>query len=320
MGLYEGLRSVAGASGTGAIDWDATVEAAKAATDPGDVTLSTAEREAYAADVTAARDALRDATETDFEVPDRIQVQNRHHWIDANAATFRRILAPLDERPDRFPTATRWLNTGTMAASLGYLARNVLGQFDPRLLAEDSVDPDLYFVHPNIEDAAANFDVDRDRFRRWIAFHEVSHVAEFAAAPWLSDYLSTRVQEGIEDLGGGLDIDTGPLAELDAAMTVVEGYAELLMDRAFDREAADLREQLDARRQEGGPLTRLLRRALGIGLKRRQYERGRTFFDAVVAAEGMPAARRVWDDPENLPTSAELDEPSLWLARVQNST
>jgi len=321
MGLYEGLRSVAGAGGTGAIDWDAATEAAKAATDPGDAALSAAERDAYATDVAAARDALRAATDTDLAVPDTVQVQNRHHWIDANAATFRRVLDPLDERPARFPTATRYVNTGTMAASLGYLARNVLGQFDPLLLAEGDDDPTLAFVHPNIEDAASDLDVDRERFRRWIAFHEVAHVAEFAAAPWLSEYLSTRVQAGVTTLGdGGLDVETGPLAELDAAMTVVEGYAELLMDDAFDRESADLRAKLDARRRGGGPLTRLLQRALGIGMKRRQYERGRAFFDAVVAAEGMPAARRVWEAPEHVPTSDELDDPSMWLARVQNST
>ncbi|MFB6120555.1 MAG: zinc-dependent metalloprotease [Halobacteriaceae archaeon] len=321
MGLYEGLRTVAGAGGTGAIDWDAAVDAAKAATDPGDVSLSAAEKAAYADDVVAARDALRMATNTDFDVPDTIQVQSRHHWIDANAATFRRVLAPLDERPSRFPNAMRRVNTGTMAASLGYLARNVLGQYDPLLLSEGGDGRDLYFVHPNIESAAANLDVDGDRFRRWIAFHEVAHVAEFEMAPWLSNYLAERMQAGLDDLGTGeLDFESGPLGELDAAMTVVEGYAELLMDRAFDDEAADLRAKLDERREGGGPLTRLFRRALGIGLKRRQYERGRAFFDAVVDDGGMAAARTVWESPETVPTSAELDEPARWLARVQNRT
>jgi uncharacterized protein (DUF2342 family) len=318
MGLYESVVAVAGAGGSGAIDWAAAADAAKSATEPGSVSLSAAERDAYADDVVAARDGVGDVVGLDVALPDVVTVQNRHHWIDANVETFRRVLAPLDERPGRFPGAVRRVNTGTMAASLGFLARNVLGQYDPQLLVEGDASPDLVFVHPNVEAAAASLSVDRERFRRWIAFHEVAHVAEFEAAPWLAGYLRERLRAGVADLGAGdLSLESGPLADLDVAMTVVEGYAELLMDRAFDRESADLRAKLDARRRGGGPLTRLLRRALGVGLKRRQYERGRAFFDAVEGAAGLEAAARVWRSPASLPTAAELDDPAAWLARVQ---
>jgi putative hydrolase len=88
------------------------------------------------------------------------------------------------------------------------------------------------------------------------------------------------------------------------------------MDRAFDEEYADLREKLDARRQGGGPLARLVRRLLGLGLKRRQYERGARFFGTVADARGVAAASRVWDRPENLPSNAELDDPAKWIRRV----
>ena len=99
-------------------------------------------------------------------------------------------------------------------------------------------------------------------------------------------------------------------------MTAVEGYAELVMDRAFDGETEDLRARLDNRRNASGPVTRLLRRALGLGVKREQYERGGAFFTAVADARGLRAAGRVWDQPENLPTEDELDNPSRWLARM----
>jgi len=58
MSLYRSVRAVTGASGTGAIDWDAVAEAAKASTDPGSLELSEAERSGYAADVREARDAV----------------------------------------------------------------------------------------------------------------------------------------------------------------------------------------------------------------------------------------------------------------------
>ncbi|AZH25772.1 zinc-dependent metalloprotease [Haloplanus aerogenes] len=320
MNLFRSVRTVTTASGTGYVDWHAVAEAAKASTDAGSLDLSAAEREGYAADVRDARDRLRTLGGVDFDLPDTVEIQNRHHWIDANVDTFRRVMAPIErEAPDAlFPGVTRVVNTGTLSFMLAFLGRNVLGQYDPLLLAEAAPadrDHALYFVHPNIVDVADSLDVDRPRFRRWIAFHEVSHAAEFGSAPWLSDHLETKLERGIDALVSG-DLDREAFRELDTAMTAVEGYAELLMDRAFDDDYADLRAKLDARRQGGGPVARLARRLLGLGLKRRQYERGAAFFRAVADARGLEGASAVWERPENLPTETELDHPDRWLARV----
>ena len=387
MDILRSLRAVSEASGTGVVDWDRAAAAAKASTDPGSLALTAAEREGYAADVRDARIRLGEVAGIAFDVPDAIEVQNRHHWIDASVSTFRNVMAPieaaatgqtgadggahgpasetgdrgaetgdwttqgpLDRVPDPFggaggsgglsgfgsprgppgsdnPVAafsrdvSRVANTGTMAFSLGFLARNVLGQYDPLLLADEpDADHGLYFVHPNIVRVAATLDVDYPRFRRWIAFHEVTHAAEFGAAPWLPEYLESRVERGVEGLTaeeltlGGLD--TEAFGELQAAMTAVEGYAEVLMDRAFDDEYADLRRKLDERRGGGGPIRQLAQRLLGLGMKRRQYERGAAFFRHVADARGIEAAGAVWERPENLPTKAEIDDPEAWLVRV----
>jgi uncharacterized protein (DUF2342 family) len=315
MDLYRSVSAVTNARGDGVVDWDAAAEAAKAATEPGDLDLTTEEREAYAADVRAARESLRSVAAVEFDLPDAIEVQNRHHWIDANVATFRRVMQPLERHgPSTLPGVARVANTGSMAGMLAFLARHVLGQYDPLLLAEGD-DHALYFVRPNIRRIAAELDVEYPRFRRWIAFHEVAHAAEFGAAPWLSEYLETRMERGVGALAEG-SFDRDALEALDTAMTSVEGYAELLMDRAFDDEYADLRRKLDARRQGGGPLAELVRTLLGLRLKRRQYERGSSFFETVADHRGIAFASRVWERPENLPTSDELDHPERWLARM----
>ncbi|MGQ4555268.1 zinc-dependent metalloprotease [Halobellus sp. GM3] len=327
MNLYRSVRAIAGASGdeSETIDWSAVTTAAKDSTDAGSLDLTPADRQGYAADVRAARERLRSVGGLEFDVPPTIEVQNRHHWIDANVATFRRVMRPVESEVNvLFPTVTRVLNTGSMALVLSFLASHVLGQYDPLLLAEadaddaggvDGDDHSLYFVHPNIVDAAAALDVDVPRFRRWIAFHEVAHAAEFGAAPWLSEHLEDRMEDGLEALAAG-GFDREAFRDLDVAMTAVEGYAEMLMDRAFDAEYADLRAKLDARRRGGNPLTRLMRRLLGLGLKRRQYERGARFFETVVDRRGVEAAAAVWDRPANLPTRAELDDPGAWIDRV----
>jgi uncharacterized protein (DUF2342 family) len=318
MDFYRSVRAVtgAGASGAGHVDWAAVAEASKSATDPGPLALSESERAGYASDVRDARDRLREVAAVEFDLPRAIEVQNRHHWIDANVSTFERVMRPLEEHtPEVLPGLTRVVNTGALSVMLSFLAKNVLGQYDPLLLAEGDDDHGLYFVHPNIVHVADLLDVDYPRFRRWIAFHEVAHGAEFGAAPWLSAHLEQRLETGIEALAAG-DLDRDAFRELDATMTAVEGYAELLMDRAFDDDYSDLRAKLDERRQGGSPLTRLTRRLLGLGLKRRQYERGAAFFDAVADERGVDAASAVWDHPANLPTDAELDHPRRWLRRV----
>ena len=35
-----------------------------------------------------------------------------------------------------------------------------------------------------------------------------------------------------------------------------------------------------------------------------------------MARGGQDAVARLWDDPEHLPTPAEIDAPGLWLARL----
>jgi len=314
MTLFESARAVAGASGDGTVDWNAVAEAANAATDPGRLDLTDAAAEAYAADVRDARERLREVSGLAFDVPETVEIQNRHHWVDANVETFRRVFEPLNERATVLPGVARSLNTATTAGALAFISRHVLGQYDPLLLADTS-DHALYFVHPNVVAAADSLGVEFPRFRRWIAFHEVTHAAEFGAAPWLAGYLEEHLEAGVAALADG-ELRGDAFAELHVAMTAVEGYAELLMDEAFDGEYADLRAKLDARRQGGSPLTKLFKRALGLQLKREQYERGREFFEAVAAERGLAGASRVWDDPDYLPTDAELDAPHVWLARV----
>jgi uncharacterized protein (DUF2342 family) len=314
MGFYRSVRAVTGASGDGPVDWTAVAEAAKASTEPGSVDLSATEREGYASDVRDARARVRDVAGVQFDVPEAVEIQNRHHWIDANIDTFHRVMEPLEEQVGLMPGLARVANTASMSVALAFLANNVLGQYDPLLLAE-SDDHALYFVHPNIGKVATMLDVSEPRFRRWIAFHEVSHAAEFGAAPWLADELESDLETAIGALTDGR-LDRDALASLDTTMTAVEGYAELLMDEAFDDEYADLRRKLDERRSGRGPISRLVRRLLGLGMKRRQYERGKEFFQAVADARGVAGASAVWERPENLPTDAELDDPQRWLARV----
>jgi putative hydrolase len=106
---------------------------------------------------------------------------------------------------------------------------------------------------------------------------------------------------------------------MQAAMSLIEGHAEHTMD-AIGAEVLPslprLRAAMNRRRESRGLPWRVLERLLGLELKLRQYEVGRRFCDAVVAEAGPQALARAWSGPDKLPTAAELDAPSQWLART----
>jgi coenzyme F420 biosynthesis associated uncharacterized protein len=233
---------------------------------------------------------------------------------------------------------------------IGYVAQRVLGQYEVSLLGGDAP-PRLLFVAPNLRKAVRELDVDAESFHRWICAHELTHVFQFQGVDWLRGHLGGMVRRYLSTVevrieggaAGGLPSlpDPARLAEafregglaalvqakeqralmgqMQAAMAVVEGYSEHVMDAI----AADaipgheaLRTAMDARRRSRSAPERLIERLLGLDMKMRQYEQGKTFCDAVAAEGGMEALNRVWASPETLPTEAELERPLEWLARV----
>jgi coenzyme F420 biosynthesis associated uncharacterized protein len=240
--------------------------------------------------------------------------------------------------------------TAEVGVVLGFLAQRVLGQYELVLL--DAASPErLLFVAPNLREAARRLDVDEHDLVAWVAFHEVTHAVQFTSVPWLREHLGGLMRRLLEtvdvkveptsllrlpsadDLRGMMDrlrdgglvtLVAGPermaiLDEIQAAMAVVEGHAEHVMD-AVGAEALDsldeLRTALDRRRDERSTAIRLLERLLGLELKLRQYRLGKAFCDAVVQRGGIEGLNRVWEGPERLPTLAELESPEQWLSRV----
>ena len=234
--------------------------------------------------------------------------------------------------------------------TVGYLAQKVVGQYDVALIGPTR-EPRLLFVAPNLSAAQQRMDVDRELFLSWIALHETTHAVQFAAVPWLRPYLGRIASELFEgaalevspgDLLGKLTslkprelletIKSGQLAtlllsedqqrlvdRLMAAMTVVEGYAEHVMDAVggqLDSGYAELRTRLEQDRARRGPLDSIVAKLLGLDLKMSQYSRGKAFCDAVAEQADIRALKVVWRDSASLPTNEELDDPGAWIERT----
>jgi coenzyme F420 biosynthesis associated uncharacterized protein len=107
---------------------------------------------------------------------------------------------------------------------------------------------------------------------------------------------------------------------MQAAMSLIEGHAEHTMD-AVGAEVLPslpkLRAAMNRRRGDRGLPWRVLERLLGLELKLRQYEMGRRFCDAVVEDGGPQALARAWSGPDALPSSDEIEDPGLWIARMR---
>jgi len=234
---------------------------------------------------------------------------------------------------------------------MGYMAQRVLGQYELSLLGAEAP-PRLLFVAPNLASAVRELEVDEESFFGWIAIHELTHVFQFQGVPWLRDHLGGLIREYLAtvdvkiergDAGGVPALpDLSKLVEafregglvalvqsreqrdlmdrMNAAMAVVEGYSELVMDALGERllpAYEGLREAMERRRRSRSAPERILQRLLGLELKLRQYERGRGFCDAVAAHEGMDGLNQVWSSPDALPSPRELERPQLWLERMR---
>ena len=248
-------------------------------------------------------------------------------------------------------TAASYVLAGEVGVLFGFLSHRVLGQYELALL-DPTTQPRLLFVAPNIDAAVGKFDVDRRQFLHWVALHEVTHGLQFAAVPWLRGYLAGQIRELISGLdvsvdfrgalklpegadlrraaqtlrdGDLLSVMTTPeqraiIDRIQAAMAVIEGYAEHVMDAVGAELLPDLprlREALERRRHDRTGLLRLLERLIGMDMKLRQYEQGKRFCDGVVELGGIAGLNRAWELPSRLPSLAELDDPAGWLARTE---
>jgi coenzyme F420 biosynthesis associated uncharacterized protein len=234
--------------------------------------------------------------------------------------------------------------------AVGYLAQRVIGQYDVALIGPARA-PRLLFVGPNLSSARARLEVDGELFLRWIALHETTHAVHFAAVPWLRGHIGDIAEELFEkatieikpgELLGKLarlnprelirSVAEGELASLlwpepqrrlverlTTTMTLVEGYAEHVMDAIGDQlhpGYTDLRLALDRDRERRGLLDSIVSKLLGLEMKLAQYRRGKAFCDEVVRDHGIRTLNRAWSDPDSLPRPDEIESPSDWVDRV----
>jgi coenzyme F420 biosynthesis associated uncharacterized protein len=159
--------------------------------------------------------------------PARARVTDRPGWVEANVASFERLLRPVSARLEELlmrppphlgpvqlrlpPSASRRLAGAQLGLLLGWMSTRVLGQYD-QLLIEDEHPEDqdiVYYVGPNIVALEDRFGFPPRQFRLWLALHEVTHRSQFTGVPWMRQHFLSLV----ESIIGGIDPDPRHLLE-----------------------------------------------------------------------------------------------------------
>ncbi len=162
--------------------------------------------------------------------PARSRVADRRQWVEANVASFRRLLRPVTDklgeqldRPGRLAimpvAASQHVAGGQVGLLLGWMSTRVLGQYDQLLIEEE--DPDdqdiVYYVGPNVLSVERRYGFPPHEFRLWLALHEVTHRAQFTGVPWMREHFKSLLDHTLS----GVDVD--PRHLLDAIRRAAEG-------------------------------------------------------------------------------------------------
>jgi len=273
-------------------------------------------------------------------------VVDRAGVVRANAAAMESVFQAFGEVDEGRPDDGRPGAVGKVVGAgagvvLAVVGSAVLGQYEP-------FSNRLLLAAPNVEAVRASIGADPDDFALWVCLHEQTHRHQFAAAPWLREYLRDLIQRATRfddepvklrrvkastpavppssGLVGVLSSSSaGPLiAEVTAVMSLLEGYADMLMDTAGAAAIPTMpaiRRAFDERRRHPRrDFGALLRWLFGFTAKIDQYVVGKAFCEAVVREAGIDGLNRAFSSREALPTVDELRNPSAWVSRCLGSS
>lgn len=236
---------------------------------------------------------------------------------------------------------------------VGQLAQRAFGQYDLPLPREPR--GQVLVVPATIDAFAADWSIEPDHMRRWVAVHElvvhavfgVDHVRsaiDSAVRRYVSGFRSEPASIA-ERMAGLADAGSDPAAalqqllsdptlllgavrsaeqdalapELDAMVAALIGYVDRCVDTvaaAVVPSASAVGEAVRRRRIESGPHDRFVEQLLGLRLTRDQVSRGSAFVNGVIERAGNDGLARLFEAPGSLPTPSEVDAPGLWLARL----
>jgi putative hydrolase len=207
-------------------------------------------------------------------------------------------------------------------------------------------------VEANLPGAAAEMDVDPTQLRIWLAARELAHLWLFAKNPWLKGHVETALAKyaagvqvdlsRMQNLSPGTDpaemqrmaeeLRSGMLAPattaaqkealtaLENLLSVIAGWSDVVVHAACealeDRDA--IREALRSRLASESEAEAAFAAHIGFSLRPRRLRDAAALFTFLEQKSGAEARDAVFDHPDTLPTTQDLDDPLGYDERRQS--
>ena len=238
---------------------------------------------------------------------------------------------------------------------VGQLSTEVVSGGDvgiPLLGATDAGGPEIQaaILPQNLASFGDGLDIDIEQVRLYLAVRELAHARLFRHAKWLRLQLMTSITEFAQ----GVRIDTAKLEELasdfdpsnpeelrqamvsgslippksesqlaalerlETMLALIEGWVDVVTSHATDRlpRSAAIAETVRRRRAAGGPAESAFSTLVGLELRPRRLREAAAMWDAITAAVGADRRDALWDHPDVVPLSRDIDDPTALLARL----
>ncbi|UMB68355.1 zinc-dependent metalloprotease [Mycobacterium paraterrae] len=204
-----------------------------------------------------------------------------------------------------------------------------------------------------IESFAEGLEQPRSEIVTFLAAREAAHHRLFSHVPWLSSQLLGAVEayakgmkidmHGIEELARDFNPaslsdpaameqlleqgvfepkatpeQTHALERLETLLALIEGWVQTVVDAALGERipgADALGETLRRRRATGGPAEQTFATLVGLELRPRKLREAAALWDRLTQAVGVDARDAVWQHPDLLPGTDDLDDPAAFIDR-----
>lgn len=205
-----------------------------------------------------------------------------------------------------------------------------------------------------VEEFSAGLEQPRSETMMFLAAREAAHHRLFSHVPWLSAQLLSAVEayaqgieidmSGIEELAQGFNPasmadpaameqllnqgifepkatpgQTAALERLETLLALIEGWVQTVVADALGERipgTSALSETLRRRRASGGPAEQTFATLVGLELRPRKLREAAALWQRLTEAAGMDARDAVWQHPDLLPSSEDLDDPAAFIDRV----
>ncbi|WP_144835332.1 zinc-dependent metalloprotease [Microbacterium sp. BH-3-3-3] len=209
---------------------------------------------------------------------------------------------------------------------------------------------DAAILPQNFADFGRDLEIPDDQLALYLATRELAHARLFRHARWLRLHVISQVRDfahGIrvdtdaleelasrfdpsqpDELRGALESgallperspeQTAALTRLENLLATIEGWVDVVTEDATSRLplAGRIAEAVRRRRAVGGPAEQALGALVGLELRPRRMREAAAMWRAVTDAVGVEGRDALWDYPDLMPSSEDIDDPAALIARV----